>query len=65
MGWGCLGARARVILHLRVCIWNAPAVSLGLPMLGDTGHLVSSPFFWFHGSTLGDCLPFPCEEYGD
>ena len=34
------GSRARVILVLRECIWNAPAVSLVLlQAFGDTGSL--------------------------
>ena len=50
--------RARVILVLRECMWNDPAVSLVLPAFDDTGslgHVVYPP-----GSTLGDYLPFPC-----
>ena len=49
-GWGggSLGSifgmsRARVILVLRECIWNAPAVSLVLPVFDDTGSLGSPP----------------------
>ena len=38
-----LGVRARVILVLRECIWNAPAVSLVFPAFDDTGSLDSSP----------------------
>ena len=43
MGWGGQVARARVILFLRECIWNAPAVSLVLPALDNTGFLGSPP----------------------
>ena len=52
---GGLGPRIRVILVLRECIWNAPAVSLFLPTFDDTGSLGSLPrqvviplFKWFH-----------------
>ena len=38
---GGQGARARVILVLRECIWNAPAVSLVLPVFDDAGTLGS------------------------
>ena len=38
---GGSGARARVILVLRECIWNAPAMSLVLPAFDDTGSLGS------------------------
>ena len=34
---------ARVILVLRECIWNTPAVSLFLPAFDDTGSLGSPP----------------------
>ena len=60
------GSRARAILVLRECIWNAPVISLVLPAFDDTESLgsphqvVSLP-----GSTLSDCLPFTCGEYGD
>ena len=37
------GGRARFILVLRECIWNAPAVSLVLPTSDDTGSLGSPP----------------------
>ena len=37
------GASARVILVLRECIWNAPAVSLVLLAFYDTGSLGSPP----------------------
>ena len=37
------GARARVILVLRECLWNAPAVSLVLPTFDDTDPLGSPP----------------------
>ena len=57
---GGQGARARIILVLRECIWNAPAVSLALPAYDDAGSLGSPRRVVFpHGSTLGDCLPFP------
>ena len=36
-----MGARARVILVLCECIWNAPAVSLVLPTFDGTGSLDS------------------------
>ena len=36
-------ARARVIHVLRECIWNAPAVSLVLPVFDDTGSLGYPP----------------------
>ena len=58
--WGVEGVRARVILVLRECIWNASTVSLVLPAFDDTGSLgfhprgVGNP----SGSTLDDCLPF-------
>ena len=60
------GARARVILVLRECIWNASAVSLVLPTFDDTGSLGSPPrqVVYVPGSTLGDCLPFPYGEWG-
>ena len=50
IGWGSLGsivggqaARTRVILILRECVWNAPAVLLVLPAFDDTGSLGSPP----------------------
>ena len=50
MGWGSLGSivegqedRAHVILILRVCIWNAHAVSFVLAAFDDTGSLSSPP----------------------
>ena len=65
---GDQGAGARVILVLRECIWNAPAVLLVHPAFDDTGSWVllcvrwSIPLFeWFHPD---DWLPFPCGEYG-
>ena len=63
MGWGEFGvqllkgrgARARVILVLRECIWNVPAVLLVLPAFDYTDSLGSSPrqvviplVQWFH-----------------
>ena len=39
----CQGACARVILVLRECIWNVPAVSLDLPTFDDTSSLGSPP----------------------
>ena len=52
---GGQGARARVILVLRECIWNAHTVSLVLPSFDDTAPWVlfrlrwSNPLFkWFH-----------------
>ena len=58
---GGQGACACVILVFRECIWNAPSLSLVLPAFVDTDSLggLSS---WFYGSTLGDCLLFPCGE---
>ena len=35
--------RARVILVLHECIWNAPVVSLVLPVFDSTGSLGSPP----------------------
>ena len=32
---GSQGARARLVLNLRECIWDAPAVSLVLPVFED------------------------------
>ena len=40
---GGQGARARVILVLRECIWHAPAVSLVPPAFDNTGSLGSAP----------------------
>ena len=40
---GGQGARARVILLLCECIWNAPSVSLVLLAFDDTGSLGSPP----------------------
>ena len=62
-GFNCWGVRtrARVILVLRECIWNVPAVSLVLPAFDDTDSL-GFPSRWvvyLPGSALGDCLPFP------
>ena len=53
-----------VILLLRECIWKAATVSLVIPVFDDTGSLGSPPrqVFYPPGSTLGDCLPFPCGE---
>ena len=70
MGWGgesgfnCLGVKVlALLLFLFLCeyIWNEPVVSLVLPAFDDTGSLSSPPHqvVWFHGSTLGDYLPFP------
>ena len=62
------GRFARVILVLRECVWNVPAVSLSLPAFDDTGSLGYSLLAFFGidtptpGSTQGDCLPFPCRE---
>ena len=63
--WGSLGSRARVILVLRECIRNTPAVLLVLPTFDDTSSLGSSPHWviYLPGSNLGDCLLFPCGEY--
>ena len=54
--FGGLGARARVILVLRECLWNAPTVSLVFPAFEDTGSLGSPPrrVVYPPGSTLGD-----------
>ena len=46
---GGQGSRPRIILVLREYIWNAIAVSLVLSAFDDT-------------SSLGDSLPFRCEE---
>ena len=40
---GGQGARARVILILLECVWNAPAVSLVHPAFDDIGSLGSPP----------------------
>ena len=63
--WG-QGVCARVILVLRECIWNASAVLLVLPTFDDTDSLGSPPrqLVYLPGSTLGECFPFPCGEYG-
>ena len=71
MGWGepgfnCWGqgVRPSVILVLRECIGNAPAVSLVFPAFDDTGSLGFLPrrVVYHSGSILGDCLPFHCWE---
>ena len=60
---GVLGTRARVILVLRECIWNALTVSLVLPAFGDTGSLVSPrQVVYSPGFPPGDCFPFFCGE---
>ena len=61
---GSQGVRARVILVLRECIWNAPAVSLVLLTFENTVFLGSSPrrVVYPPGSTLGGCLSFRCGE---
>ena len=63
---GGQGAHARVILVLRECrsIWNAPGVSLVLLTFNDTVSLGSPPrqVVYPLGSTLSDCLPFPCRK---
>ena len=41
--WGVGGGRARVILVLRECIRNAPAVPLVLPPFDNTGSLGFPP----------------------
>ena len=63
---GVKGDCARVILVLRECIWNAPAVSLVLPAYDDTGSLgfPRRQALYSPGSALGDWLPFPCREWG-
>ena len=60
------GARARVILVLRECFWNALRVSLVIPAFDDTNSLSFPPHqvVYHSGYTLGDCLPFPCGEWG-
>ena len=57
-------ARAHIILVLRGCIGNAPAVLLVLPSFDGTGSLgsLARRVVYPLGSTLGDCLPFPCGE---
>ena len=40
---GSQEVRARVVIVLRECIWNAPAVSLFLPAFDDTGSLGYPP----------------------
>ena len=40
---GGQGARTRVILVLRECIWDAPTLSLVHPAFDDTGSLGSPP----------------------
>ena len=65
VGRGCQRACALLILVLRECIWNTPAVSLVLPAFDDGFSFASgglSP--WLNGSTLGYRLPCPCGEYG-
>ena len=59
---GGQGACTRVILVLRECIWNEPMVSLVLAAFDGTGSLGSPPRqgIYHSGSTLGNCLPFPC-----
>ena len=54
---GGKGARACIILVLRKCIWNAPAVSFVLPPFHDTGSGGLS--IWLHPGWLA---PFPCGE---
>ena len=65
---GVQGGPACVILVLRECIWNAPEVSLVVPAFDDTSSLGSPPtqvvYPRLNGSTMDDCLPFPCREYG-
>ena len=41
--WRVRGGRARFILVLRECIWNAPAILLVLLTFDDTGSLGSLP----------------------
>ena len=62
-GGGGQGACDRVILVLRERIRNTPVDLLVLKAFDDTGSL-SSPrrVVSLPGSTLGDCLPFPCGE---
>ena len=40
---GAQGTHARVLIVLRECFWNAPAVSLVLPTFDFTGSLGSPP----------------------
>ena len=59
-------ARAHVILLLRECIWNAPAVLL-FPAFDDTGSLGSPPrqIGYPPGSLVPPWMtayPFPCGE---
>ena len=49
----------RVILVLRECIWNAPAVSLVFPAFDDIGSLGSPPRRVVY---FCDCLSFPYGE---
>ena len=56
---GGQGVRARDILVLRECIWNARAVSLVISALDDTGSLGSPPHRavyppWFHPFLAGN-----------
>ena len=53
------GARARITLALRGCIWRTPAVSLVLPTFDATGSMGSPPSWVAYppGSTLSDCIP--------
>ena len=62
--FGGLGTHTHVILVLREYIWNESADSLVLPTFHNTGSLGTPPHkvVYFQGSTLGDCLPFPCRE---
>ena len=50
------GARARFIVVLRVCIWNAPAVLLVLPAFANIGSLGNLPHHVVYPlvSALGD-----------
>ena len=63
---GDLGTRARVILVLGECIWNAPTVSLVLRAFDYICSLGFPPRWKVYplGSILGDCLQFPFEEKG-
>ena len=51
---------------LRECIWNAPSVSHFLSTLNDNGSLgfPLRRMVYPPSSTLDDCLPFSCGEYG-
>ena len=62
--FGDQGARTRVILVLRECIWKAPVVSLVFLVFDDTGSLGSPPrrVVYPPGSTPGNYIPFPCGE---